>query len=221
MTGRRQGQLVQTSDARKIYQQTIDGEVWSAIQVTTAAGVCAVVDLHFAGQLLGGDARRSPVSCGRNRSSCPRLLGQSLWKILRPGLVDSLGRACTGCCRCQPCRLRSRHSSTALELPQPAAIAIGGRWQPGTGRRRWRSLADRWSGCWPSFRLPRPADVPAVVAASAEAFHAWRQVPAPRRGELVRQIGLALREQQASSWPSWSRWKPARSPAKPAAKSRR
>ncbi len=56
VNGLRQGQLVQTSDARKIYQQTIDGEVWSAIQVTTAAGVCAVVDLHFTGQLRTGDS---------------------------------------------------------------------------------------------------------------------------------------------------------------------
>jgi saccharopine dehydrogenase-like NADP-dependent oxidoreductase len=56
VTGRRQGELVQTSDARKIYQQTIDGEVWSAIQVTTAAGVCSVVDMHFAGQLADGAA---------------------------------------------------------------------------------------------------------------------------------------------------------------------
>ena len=51
ITGRRKGRLVQISDARKIYQQTIDGELWSAIQITTAAGVCAVLDLHVAGKL--------------------------------------------------------------------------------------------------------------------------------------------------------------------------
>ena len=50
VSGRRKGQLVQISDARKIYGQTIDGEAWSAIQITTAAGVCAVVDLHCRGQ---------------------------------------------------------------------------------------------------------------------------------------------------------------------------
>ncbi len=51
VSGRRKGQLVQISDARKIYQQSIDGELWSAIQVTTGAGICAVVDLHTAGKL--------------------------------------------------------------------------------------------------------------------------------------------------------------------------
>lgn len=51
VTGYRQHQLVQLSDARKIYCQNIGGEVWSAIQVTTAAGLCAVLDLHRTGRL--------------------------------------------------------------------------------------------------------------------------------------------------------------------------
>lgn len=33
-----------------------------------------------------------------------------------------------------------------------------------------------------------------VVAASEEAFKTWRMMPAPQRGEIVRQIGLALRK---------------------------
>jgi saccharopine dehydrogenase-like NADP-dependent oxidoreductase len=52
-SGRRKGQLVQISDARKIYGQTIDGEAWSAIQITTAAALCAVVDLFCQGKLSG------------------------------------------------------------------------------------------------------------------------------------------------------------------------
>ena len=52
-SGTRKGQLVQISDARKIYGQILDGEAWSAIQITTAAGVCAVVDLHCTGKLTG------------------------------------------------------------------------------------------------------------------------------------------------------------------------
>ena len=50
-SGWRRGQLVQLSDARKIYSQSIRGERWSAIQITTAAGVCAMVDLHAEGKL--------------------------------------------------------------------------------------------------------------------------------------------------------------------------
>ncbi|MCC6492662.1 MAG: saccharopine dehydrogenase NADP-binding domain-containing protein [Pirellulales bacterium] len=51
VTGRREGQLVQYTDARKIYHQKIGAENWSAIQITTAAGICAVVDMFAAGQL--------------------------------------------------------------------------------------------------------------------------------------------------------------------------
>lgn len=38
-----------------------------------------------------------------------------------------------------------------------------------------------------------PADMPAIIAKSQEAFKAWRTVPAPRRGELVRLLGEELR----------------------------
>jgi saccharopine dehydrogenase-like NADP-dependent oxidoreductase len=51
VTGWRKGLLVQKSDARKIYHQQIGDEMWSAIQITTAAGVCAALDLHVAGRL--------------------------------------------------------------------------------------------------------------------------------------------------------------------------
>jgi saccharopine dehydrogenase-like NADP-dependent oxidoreductase len=51
VTGMRNRQLTQISDARKIYDQTIGGEHWSAIQITTAAGVCTVLDLYVAGRL--------------------------------------------------------------------------------------------------------------------------------------------------------------------------
>ena len=51
VTGYRQGDLVQRSDARKIYHAEIAGEDWSAIQLTTASGICAVLDLHVQGRL--------------------------------------------------------------------------------------------------------------------------------------------------------------------------
>jgi len=50
-SGFRRGQLVQVSDARKIYSHPIRGENWSAIQITTAAGICTMIDLFSQGQL--------------------------------------------------------------------------------------------------------------------------------------------------------------------------
>lgn len=44
-----------------------------------------------------------------------------------------------------------------------------------------------------SVKSATRGDYDAVVKKAAEAFQAWRQWPAPRRGEIVRQIGEALR----------------------------
>ncbi len=46
-------------------------------------------------------------------------------------------------------------------------------------------------------RQATPADYEAAVTAAHKAFLAWRDVPAPRRGEVVRQLGQALRELKA------------------------
>jgi hypothetical protein len=45
VTGRQDGELREENYVSKIYPQVIAGRLWSAIQVTTAAGICAVVDL--------------------------------------------------------------------------------------------------------------------------------------------------------------------------------
>ncbi|MGN6511542.1 MAG: aldehyde dehydrogenase family protein, partial [Chitinophaga sp.] len=42
------------------------------------------------------------------------------------------------------------------------------------------------------------ADYDAVVRKAGEAFAEWRQWPAPRRGEVVRQVGQALRAHKES-----------------------
>lgn len=58
VTGMRDGRLTQESYAKKIYAQRVGGEVdgklMSAIQITTAAGITAMVDLFFAGKLGKG-----------------------------------------------------------------------------------------------------------------------------------------------------------------------
>jgi saccharopine dehydrogenase-like NADP-dependent oxidoreductase len=47
VTGLRQGELYEENFVQKIYPRTIAGKLWSAIQVTTAAGIGSVVDLVF------------------------------------------------------------------------------------------------------------------------------------------------------------------------------
>jgi len=51
VTGWKDGHLLQMTDARKIYHGPfMDGE-WSAIQITTAGSLCAVLDLYFSNRL--------------------------------------------------------------------------------------------------------------------------------------------------------------------------
>jgi len=54
VTGWRNGRLQQISDARKIYPLNCDGETWSAIQLTTAASLCAVLDMYLNGEISHG-----------------------------------------------------------------------------------------------------------------------------------------------------------------------
>src|ERR1700752_335702 len=50
VTGLQDGQLGEEYYVNKIYRQVIAGRLWSAIQVTTAAGITAVVDLVLEGK---------------------------------------------------------------------------------------------------------------------------------------------------------------------------
>ena len=51
VSGWRDGLLTQESYAKKIYAQKVGGRLMSAIQVTTAAGICAMCDLLVEGKL--------------------------------------------------------------------------------------------------------------------------------------------------------------------------
>jgi saccharopine dehydrogenase-like NADP-dependent oxidoreductase len=65
VTGWRDGSLTQVTDARKVYHAELFGEPWSAIQITTASGICAVIDLHCQGALPDrGFVRQEQVSLG-------------------------------------------------------------------------------------------------------------------------------------------------------------
>lgn len=51
VSGIKDGQLVQESYANKVYSKEINGKLWSAIQITTASGICTVLDLMAEGKL--------------------------------------------------------------------------------------------------------------------------------------------------------------------------
>jgi len=47
VTGLRKGELFEENFVQKIYPRSIVGKLWSAIQITTAAGICSVMELVF------------------------------------------------------------------------------------------------------------------------------------------------------------------------------
>ncbi len=51
VSGMKEGRLTQQTYAKKIYSQVVNGQHLSAIQITTAAGICAMVDLQRTGKL--------------------------------------------------------------------------------------------------------------------------------------------------------------------------
>ncbi|HEY7903478.1 MAG TPA: saccharopine dehydrogenase C-terminal domain-containing protein [Casimicrobiaceae bacterium] len=51
VSGMKSGRLTQQTYAKKIYSQVVNGQHLSAIQITTAAGICAMVDLLVGGKL--------------------------------------------------------------------------------------------------------------------------------------------------------------------------
>ena len=51
VSGKRHGHLVQDTYANKIYSRRVGGQLRSAIQVTTASAICAVLDMLAKGEL--------------------------------------------------------------------------------------------------------------------------------------------------------------------------
>ncbi|MBP0437204.1 saccharopine dehydrogenase family protein [Tianweitania sediminis] len=63
VSGYKAGRLVQETHAQKIYSGLIGGKLYSAIQITTAAAICAVLDMLAGGELpQSGFVRQEDVS---------------------------------------------------------------------------------------------------------------------------------------------------------------
>ena len=84
-----------------------------------------------------------------------------------------------------------------FDLRNPRAVHVGDTARAGGGPE----LAARCcidGSTLATFPQATAADVHAAVDAAAEAFQEWRLVPAPKRGEFVRRIGNALRDNKAA-----------------------
>ena len=85
VVGRRRGELAQETIARKIYAGDVLGRRWGAIQLTTASGLCAVLDLHREGRLpASGFVRQEDVAYAdfmANRFGRQYDAGHMVWEV--------------------------------------------------------------------------------------------------------------------------------------------
>ena len=65
VSGQREGRLMQETYAHKVYSHVVGGVLRSAIQITTAAGICTVLDLLANGRLPArGFVRQEDIALG-------------------------------------------------------------------------------------------------------------------------------------------------------------
>ncbi|WP_281300413.1 MULTISPECIES: saccharopine dehydrogenase C-terminal domain-containing protein [unclassified Iodidimonas] len=80
VSGQRDGRFMQESHAQKIYAHALGGRVWSGIQITTAAGICAVLDLLAQGKIAQkGFVKQEDIGLDQflaNRFGCHYALDQ-------------------------------------------------------------------------------------------------------------------------------------------------
>ena len=89
---------------------------------------------------------------------------------------------------------RTLLAQLGIEAGNPGACAGPAAWRGSGSQLTSHNPADG-SGIG-TVATAGPADVDMVLHAAVAAAHAWREVPAPKRGEVVRRLGLLLREQK-------------------------
>jgi acyl-CoA reductase-like NAD-dependent aldehyde dehydrogenase len=75
-------------------------------------------------------------------------------------------------------------------------LFIGGAWVTPKGAKRFTTHNPATGEELASFVAGRPEDVDAAVTAAEKAFPAWRDTPAPKRGELLLKAATILRERK-------------------------
>jgi len=87
VAGKQDGQLREENYVNKIYPQVIAGRLWSAIQVTTAAGITAVVDLVLA------SPRKYKGFVAQEQFSLPEILDNRFGQFYAPGGTKDVSSA--------------------------------------------------------------------------------------------------------------------------------
>ncbi len=187
VTGWRNGRYEQEADARKIYYGKIHGVPASSIQITTATSICAVLDLFRLGKLpTRGFVRQEDVP-------------------LAEFITNEFGAP-------YECATPNARANRRGESPGGTRMKLPTQILPAARNGVWNGLAISggadvpWGSAELSPRSPIDGAVTSQIATAdsaavklavdhaGQAFTAWRTIPAPKRGHLVRRIGELVRE---------------------------
>jgi saccharopine dehydrogenase-like NADP-dependent oxidoreductase len=115
VAGKQDGELREENYVNKIYPQMIAGRLWSAIQVTTAAGITAVVDLVLA------SPRKYQGFVAQEQFDLPEILNNRFGQYYAPGGTKDLSS--TVVVSGQAGHQRRRASAAKAALARPAGSA--------------------------------------------------------------------------------------------------
>jgi acyl-CoA reductase-like NAD-dependent aldehyde dehydrogenase len=79
---------------------------------------------------------------------------------------------------------------------EPHGLFIGGEWTNPPGAERFETRNPATGEAIASFVKARPADVDRAIAAAQKAFPAWRETPAPQRGEILLRVADLFRKRK-------------------------
>ena len=79
VNGLQDGEFREENYVNKVYPQVVAGRLWSAIQITTAAGICSVIDI-----VLSSPNKLPRLSSRRSSSALEDILDNRFGRVLRP-----------------------------------------------------------------------------------------------------------------------------------------
>jgi alpha-ketoglutaric semialdehyde dehydrogenase len=83
-----------------------------------------------------------------------------------------------------------------MASPTEYGLFIDGRWESPPGAKRFSTRNPATGEELGSFVSGQPADVGRAIDAAAKAFPAWRDTPAPKRGEILLQVAARMHQRK-------------------------
>jgi alpha-ketoglutaric semialdehyde dehydrogenase len=83
-------------------------------------------------------------------------------------------------------------------MTESFGLFIDGKWSSPPGARRFETINPATKEPIASFVSGTPEDVTRAVASAAKAFPAWKETPAPKRGDLLLEAARLLKERKAA-----------------------